>query len=162
MVQLQVACHKNANDEEQSSSNCLMGHKKNNCDIISELLFHNDGANDSVNTAVSTARAHCYTTSSKISNPVTACSDDRNVVKSNTVMFEYREQPSNLGNEDVAPFSSFFHNDCDLSEQVHISLNFARYMCLINGTHAMVLGSIIHVPGFRSGNQTRRAKACGR
>ena len=161
MVQLQVACHKNANDEEQSSSNCLMGHKKNNCDIISELLFHNDGANDSVNTAVSTARAHCYTTSSKISNPVTACSDDRNVVKSNTVMFEYREQPSNLGNEDVAPFSSFFHNDCDLSEQVHISLNL-HGTCVINGTHAMVLGSIIHVPGFRSGNQTRRAKACGR
>ena len=126
MVQLQVVCHKNDNEEEQSSSTCLMGHKKNNCDIISELLFHNDGANDSVNTAVSTARAHCYTTSSKISNPVTACSDDRNVVKSNTVMFEYREQPSNLGNEDVAPFSSFFHNDCEISEQVHISLNFAR------------------------------------
>ena len=153
MVQLQVVCYKNANEEEQSSSTCLMGHKKNNCDIISELLFHNDGANDSVNTAVSTARAHCYTTSSKISNPVAACSDDRNVVKSNTVMFEYREQPSNLVNEDVAPFSSFFHNDSDLSEQVHTVYLYecvaGRYTVV---PHTMVLLSIIHAPDFLPGN----------
>ena len=148
MVQLQVACYRNTNDEEQSSSTCLMGHKKNNCDIISELLFHNDGGNDSVNTTVSTARSHCYTTPSKISNPVTV--DDRNVVKTNTVMFEYREQPSNLGNEDVAPFSSFFHNDCDFREQVQIE--FYTLHIFINGTHTMVLRSFIHVLGFLSGN----------
>ena len=51
MVQLQVACYKKKHpDQKSDTKKNEISQKENECEIISELLFHNDGATtDAVN-----------------------------------------------------------------------------------------------------------------
>ena len=119
MVQLQVACYKKNVQEGIETLTQLDSENRDECDIISELLFHNDGAND----------IHKRQTSQKtILGSVRPAQEAKQrqeyskeeIIKSNIVMFEFRDQISNLTDQDVGPFASFFDNDCDFLEQVNI------------------------------------------
>ena len=121
MVQLQVACYKKNVVEGIETSRQLDSENRDQCDIISELLFHNDGANDihkrqtSQNTILGSIRP------AQEANQIQE-SGKEEIMKSNIVMFEFRDQISNLTDQDVGPFASFFDNDCDFLEQVNIHL----------------------------------------
>ena len=143
MVQLQVACHKKKQNNGKSTANRENSQKHEECDIISELLFHNDGATDTVNNILpritppspqpqedidenvkimtSLSSSVSSIKNSNIEQNIhekICCDEEEEVIKSNIVMFEYREQMSNLVGEEVEPFASFFDNDCDLFEKV--------------------------------------------
>lgn len=118
MVQLQVACYKKSSVEDIVTSRQLDSESRNECDIISELLFHNDGAN-----AIQISQKDILGSVRPVqeTNQMTAsCKEE--IMKSNIVMFEFRDQISNLTDQDVGPFASFFDNDCDFFEQVNIDL----------------------------------------
>ena len=133
MVQLQVACYKRELRDLLNSGN---GQQKEECDIISELLFDN-GANNTlpnVNPSLSPQdidgdiKIMASLTDSLVTNngcnnekgedEEVPCCGEKAVIKSNIVMFEYREQTPNFVGEEVGPFASFFDNDCDLFEHV--------------------------------------------
>ena len=125
MVQLQVACHIKKCQKTPSSSSSLTDPNKDDCDIISELLFHNDGARDTINHNLSQAMSplNSSTVNKSVSGNYLGCDEEEVLVKSNTVMFEYREQFDNVTRDTNCgggPFSSFFDNDCDIFEQVSI------------------------------------------
>ena len=126
MVQLQVACHiKKCQKTPSSSLSSLTNPSKDDGDIISELLFHNDGARDTVNHNLSQAMSpwNSSTLNKNVSGNYLGCDEEEVLVTSNTVMFEYREQFNKVtldGNGGGGPFSSFFDNDCDIFEQVSI------------------------------------------
>ena len=117
MVQLQVACYKKPNIEESLASRNLHSPKKDDCDIISELLFHNDGAKESdKHVLTQSVSSSLHQSNGNIDGQ--NVSSARYVMKSNIVMFEYREQISNITEGEVGPFVSFFDNDYELFEQV--------------------------------------------
>ena len=136
MVQLQVACYKKELRDLTNSGN---GQQKEECDIISELLFDNGANNGSttlpnVNPPLSPqdidgdVKIMASLTDSLVTNngcnnqeredKEVPCCGEKAVIKSNIVMFEYREQTPNFVGEEVGPFASFFDNDCDLFEHV--------------------------------------------
>ena len=119
MVQLQVACYKKLNIEEGLASRNLP--KKDDCDIISELLFHNDGAKDTEKQML-TQPVSPSLPQSNGNLDTQNFSSEKYVLKTNIVMFEYREQSSNITEEEAGPFVSFFDNDYDLIEQVSRNL----------------------------------------
>ena len=47
------------------------------------------------------------------------CREETEVIKSNIVMFEFRDQLSSMVGEEVEHFASFFDNECDLFEKVN-------------------------------------------
>ena len=118
MVQLQVACYKKLNLEESLASRNLQSPKKDNCDIISELLFHNDGAKETEKHILTQPPVSPSVPQSNGNLNKHHFSSESYALKSNIVMFEYREQISNITEEEAGPFVSFFDNDYDLFEQV--------------------------------------------
>ena len=121
MVQLQVACYKKNSEEGTVTSRQLDSESRDQCDIISELLFHNDGANDIHKRQTSQKDILGSVQPGHETNPMTAsCKEE--IMKSNIVMFEFRDQISNLTDQDVGSFASFFDNDCGFFEQVNIDL----------------------------------------
>ena len=136
MVQLQVACYKKLNQEERLASRNLNNPKKDNCDIISELLFHNDGAKDTEkHTLVQPISPSLPQSNGNVDEQ--KFSSERDVMKSNIVMFEYREQISNMTEEEAGPFASFFDNDCDLFEQVSTNLLYIYIISIQNNNGAI-------------------------
>ena len=114
MVQLQVACYKKKVEGCITTARQLDSENQDDCDIISELLFHNDGANDIPKHQIS--QNSTIRSDHEKSKP--SGLDDEDVIRTNVVMFEFRDHISNLNDEDIGPFASFFENDCDFLEQV--------------------------------------------
>ena len=121
MVQLQVACYRKNFLEGIVTSRQLDSENRDECDIISELLFHNDGANDIHKRQTSQKAILGSARPAQEANEMQE-SGKEEIIKSNIVMFEFRDQISNLTDQDVGPFASFFDNDCDFLEQVNIHL----------------------------------------
>ena len=110
MVQVQVACYKNNASEDVTSQRQLESRNRDDCDIISELLFHNDGASETPNHGLHRIEDPSPIPTSKETSETTK-SGEREMIKSNIVMFEFRDQISNLTEEDIGPFASFFENE---------------------------------------------------
>lgn len=117
MVQLQVKCYKKKVPKDPVTTIQLESQNRDDCDIISELLFHNDGATDTPKNQQSRL-ASSSPTRSVNGNDETSGFDEEVAIKSNIVMFEFRDQMSNLTDEDIGPFASFFENDSDLLDHV--------------------------------------------
>ena len=117
MVQLQVNCYKKKVSKDEVTTIQLDSQNRDDCDIISELLFHNDGASDTPKNQQSQVASSSPTRSTN-GKDETSGFDEEDVIKSNIVMFEFRDQISNLTDEDIGPFASFFENDCDLLDHV--------------------------------------------
>ena len=116
MVQLQVKCYKKKVSEDVVTTGQLESQNRDDCDIISELLFHNDGASDTPKNQQSRVASSSPEISVKEKDESSGF-DEVDAIKSNIVMFEFRDQISNL-TDDIGPFASFFENDCDLLDHV--------------------------------------------
>ena len=119
MVQLQVNCYKKKVSKDAVTTIQLESQNRDDCDIISELLFHNDGASDTPKNQQSRL-ASSSPARSVNGKDETSGFDNEDVIRSNIVMFEFRDQISNLTDQDIGPFASFFENDYDFLEQVII------------------------------------------
>ena len=90
------------------------------------MLFHNDGAKDIPKHGLPRIEGTQQLQNTQEKEVTDSCGEGE-IIKSNIVMFEFRDQISNLTEEDIGPFASFFENDYDFLEQVICFIPILQY-----------------------------------